>query len=218
MKRFMSILIIMLSVMCTVSAATSSGKQSKEIKIQGGYDTVSTINIVPIAAQVENFMIGMPFSLDDISIRYKAGYKGRAIATWNILTNSNFTLKIFGEQLHNYTEDKLQQYENGLGYILTFEYNLSYNSNGKPLDKRDQTFEVEIPGGMSSPRVTSSKDINILDGYAIDPGSLVGSADGTIYFKLDEQTTQERFTSGGYVNLLDGNYSAQVYVVLQIKK
>ena len=187
----------------------------KNVLIQGGYDDVAAINITAIPAQSEQYKIGMPFSLSDPSVHFGNSEKGRLIANWNLLSNGQFKIDVDAEIMHNYKEDGVQGgYRDGLGYVLLFVYNLSYYAGGKVYYIQDGSFRIDVPDSSTSSTVKIS-DIDILRGIQLDSRSLVGSADGDIYFMFDESSTGI-LTTSSYNSLPDGNYSAKVTLTLKV--
>ena len=77
------------------------------------------VNVVPLAAQTQSYIMGMPFSVDDALVAYDYGLEGRQIATWSILTNVPFTVSVNAEDLKHTEQEK------SLPYYLCFNYSLS---------------------------------------------------------------------------------------------
>ena len=190
---------------------------TKGVMIQGGYDDVAAINITPLSSQAEGYLLGMPFSLNDSSVLAGASEKGRAIAKWNVLTNSRFLIDITAEILHPESEDKTENiaYSNGLGYILTFVYNMSYYSNNKIYFIDNASFPFEVVE-RNDGKTRTLKDVNLLQNVQLDSNSLVGSADGSVYFIFNETSTELIKNDVGYASLPDGNYIAKVTLTLKV--
>ena len=173
-----------------------------------------------MAAQSEGYLSGMPFPLDDSSVRFTSSERGRPIAKWNVLANKRFLIDVKAEILHPASEDDEANkdkaaYDNGLGYILKFVYNLSFYADKKVNTIENGELELKVPES-NAVKVHTFSDKDILTDVAIDVDSLVGSAEGTVYFKFDESTTAVIENEALYAALPDGNYTAKVIMTLKV--
>ena len=215
-SRYQRLVMIFAVLMILTGNLFADKPYHKKIMIQGGYDSVGAINITAIPAQSEQYKIGMPFALNDTSTYFGKSEKGRLIAYWNLLANGQFKIDVDAEILHNYSENNVTSgaYKDGLGYELLFIYNLSYYTGGNVYYIQNGNFKVKVPDSTRDTKVKIS-DIDILQGITLDKGSLVGSADGDIYFMFDESTTG-LLDSSAYNSLPDGNYTAKVTLTLKV--
>lgn len=221
MSRYRKIIIsLLLASACMGFLSAAPGEPAaytKGIKIQGGYDSVAAINVTPLATQSEGYLLGMPFPLNDSSVMVNASEKGRLIAKWNVLSNRRFLLDITAEIMHPESEDNTKEasYVNGLGYILKFVYNLSYYSGQEVNFIENGMLELKVADSTVK-KVQEFKDMDILKELALDTDSLVGSAEGSVYFKFDNSTTSLLTDEALYSSLPDGNYLARVVITLKV--
>ena len=215
-RRIHAIVMVLILSAVLPSFLLADVPYQKKIIIQGGYDDVGAINIVAVPAQSEQYKIGMPFSINDSSVYYGSSDKGRLIANWNVLANNQFYIDVEAEIMHHESENDVVDtgYDNGLGYILTFTYNLSYYSGDELFYIPERKFLINVPDSETS-TIVKITNINLLEGVDLKPNSLVGSADGDIYFIFDQFTTD--LVKNAHSSLLDGNYTASVKMFLKVK-
>lgn len=225
MKKFIVFILIINLIAFCIFGATQV--QTKRLSIQGGIDTTLFVNVVPLAAQTQSYIMGMPFSVDDALVAYDYGLEGRQIATWSILTNVPFTVSVNAGPLTHTTDQKYR-----LPYYLCFEYSLSYygidaaNPSSinsifviKSTDNND-TVE-EMPDAYSKYGTykeiihTNNEKITLIPS-ADYSSHLVGSLDGMIYFKFAQNTMSQSSRGDGLLDsALGGDYVAQVTVTVE---
>lgn len=222
MKRIVtSILIFSIISFCIFGAKQV---QTKKLSIQGGIDTTLFVNVVPLAAQTQSYIMGMPFSVDDALVAYDYGLEGRQIATWSILTNVPFTVSVNAEDLKHTEQEK------SLPYYLCFNYSLSYyeidaanpsSINSIFVIKSTGNEDAGMPDaylkyGTSEEIIHTNNEKITLIPSADYSSHLVGSLDGIIYFKFAQNTLSK---SEGGDGLLDsapgGDYVAKVTVMVE---
>ena len=214
MKKRTMILVLML--LCVTSLCFAAKEYKKEIKIQGGYDAVASISVTPIPSQAESYKIGMPFAIDDPSVQQGASARGRLIANWSILANFPMLIDVEAEVMHHSSENELANYEHGLGYRLVFVYSLSYTKDGVESHIPNAFFPIPVPKG--SAKTVTVSNIDLLGGQTIEKDSLVGSADGEVFFTFDESTTNNIIKNPTeFEKLPNGNYIANVTLKMKAK-
>ena len=232
MKRIFMLIIIFLTVLSLYSEKITVNEKTIEFKtssveLQGAYEEALNMNINPIAAQTESFLSGMPFNIEEEFVKYNRLSDGRAIATWNVLSNTRFNIYIRAERMYHVNDTN---YNYPLDYILTFSYNLAYpnlnNFNGagsfyvtsnEPVVTGAGTIEdpesaliplisIETPQGLEE----NFYKINLFDDFtdAITSG-FTGSVDGSVYFKFTSDSTdalhgtnKDNYKSGDYTAIV----------------
>lgn len=206
MKRFVCILIsFLLSVTLYAETKTSV------IELQGAYGVALNMNITPIAAQTESFISGMPFNIEEEFVKYQPNSDGRAIATWNVLSNTKFDIYIKADNMVPVLEPgSTYNPDVPLSYILTFSYNLSYadltgfdgagsfwltsgvnNSFGSTAASTTEITVVEdIEYGESLSGTFYKINLFNSDSFNDEFEGFTGSVDGRIFFKFTEEATK----------------------------
>lgn len=226
MKKFVVfVLIINFTSFCIFGAKQV---QTKRLSIQGGIDTTLFVNVVPLAAQTQSYIMGMPFSVDDALVAYDYGLEGRQIATWSILTNVPFTVSVNAEDLKHTNTD--QEYR--LPYYLCFDYSLSYyeidaanpssissvfvfKSSGNNDDANKMPDAYREYGTYEKIVHTNGKEISLIPS-ADYSSHLVGSLDGIIYFKFAQDTMYQNVDEKGLLySAPGGDYVAKVIVTVE---
>lgn len=219
MKKIIYVLIIIL-----ISFPLFAETKTSSIQLQGAYSSALNMNINAIAAQTESYLSGMPFNIEEEFVRYNRESDGRAIATWNVLSNTKFNIYIKASDMVH-IEDADHTYP--LSYILTFSYNLSYpnvdfNNSG--------SFWVTSGIPDNSKTGSSSSNVNISvetvaeiegeefykinlfensDGVVFNTG-FTGSVDGRMYFKFTQESDADLHGTATKNNYEAGNYTATV--------
>ena len=224
MKRFV-ILVLFVLLVSSVLFGDANSVQSKRISVQGGVGTSLFIDVSPIASQSQAYIMGMPFNVDDTLVSYAYNRNGRQVASWSLLTNVPFSIKVDASDLaHNsgYT----------LPYYLCFVYSLSYYAiDAANPTARERAFVIRSEGNTDKSNPPAYSNILSSEEYysIYDSGvtfklisdvsyesRFVGTLDGLIYFKFGSATQQT--TSSG-VTLLEGapggDYSAIVTVTVE---
>lgn len=211
MKKTVLILLVPLLFSSILPAAGWTRELSKSLKIQAGYGSVLSISVEPIPAQTQQYLIGMPFSIEDSAVQSSNHGNGRRIAYWQLLSNAdNFIITITLEPLVS---------ENGgyaLPYVLTFEYSLGYYV-GDMINKTDtKTFSVSSPddvvGSIAEQTEvgTSTTVMNIISELGLSNNTLfIGGNEGNIYFKFADSVGASHIDSAPV-----GNYYADVKIKL----
>ena len=209
LRKISSIFLIFL-VGSSLSASYVEVRQDS-FTLQAGYGTVAAISIKPIAAQTAAYIAGMPFNIEDSLVApidgSTASNAGRRIASFNLLSNTDFELEISGGPMMHENADP-DTTPAKLDYILTFECQLGvYSGNTiqtRPVDRF--TFESKNQTEKWSP---------LLD---YDEKSFVGTVDGYISFIFDDETINYiHENSDNEQNLPAGNYETTVTVKIIAK-
>lgn len=225
MKRFI-ILILLVLLVSSVLFGVAVSVQSKRIGVQAGVGTTLFVNVSPIASQSQAYIMGMPFNVDDTLVSYGYNRNGRQVASWSLLTNVPFKIKVDAADLKHVTEDDT------LPYYLCFVYSLSYYAiDAANPTARERAFVIKSQGNTDTDtppaysNVLSAEDyysiynsgapFNLISDVSYE-SRFVGTLDGLIYFKFGSATQQT--TSSG-VTLLEGapggDYSAIVTVTVE---
>ena len=166
------------------------------LPLQGGYGAVLNVEVETLKAQSNEYMAGMPFNIADRSVQPSSS--GRAIAEWSVLANSGFNIRINAEPLHS-----VDQPDKQLDYILEMNYELGFVSFGE---------EVQRSGSISVYSRNYVADISnqtpvgsFSDDF--DEGTLIGSVDGMIFFRFENEPD--------YENLPYGEYTAKVEIFIE---
>ena len=191
---------LILSLLMLLSAALSAVPAPdvmRTISLQGAYDDVLSVSVVPIAAQTGHYRYGMPFDIQDSSVQNNI-YRGRPVANWTCLANTPFRVTVSAEPLKHVTENY------SLDYIVTFSYNLAYNI-GNAAQNVSGMFEYSTKRGMLT---TGGGEFDELD--KADKASFMGSVDGTVFFRFEE-----RLETAIDNEAPAGNYEAEVTLTLE---
>ncbi len=229
MKR-MLVLISVLLMVFSLSAATFTDKISRPITLQGAYGKVIEISFDRIATQSSSFTVGMPFDIEGRLVRYNMTSLGREISYWSVICNSKFQFEIVATKLTSEspidpTASTLKYTE--LDYIMTFTYSLGYTdkiSNTQGVKSGSFSFNTET--GYCA--YTDSNDLlqnvwhantssdpfkfDIIPANASD-GALIGSVNGSVYFMFTQKAT-DTIATGDPVS---GNYKAEVTMMITTK-
>ena len=211
MKKYICSMIVLLISSISLFAATS--RLYKPIELQAAYGAVCDVSVTRIPSQSQQYMIGMPFNIEDKYVRYRATNNGREIASWTLISNTPFKLRITADEMVHTEEESTP-----LSYILTFSYNLGYNLGGNSLPQTtESTFSL---GNGKRPSVENGSITD--DGkfeFSIFPdeilaGNYVGSVIGSIFFMFSAESTQVIEDNIGIYDqgLPAGNYSATVRI------
>lgn len=220
MKKIVSLLCI-LSI-CSLSFAVYQDLGLyKTIDLQAAYGEVSTVSITRIPAQSTAYKIGMPFDIEDRFVLNTADAhteRGRVIASWRIVSNTNYKLRISAENLHHETSTDVQ-----LPYILTFTYKLGYFDGDNREEYDESEFSLTTGNNPSAENGIVLNDDNKYE-FSIIPAGLAdggtnytGSVDGNIYFLFTRESSErilgpeaDNANSPDYVPA--GNYTASVTI------
>lgn len=224
MKRFI-ILTLLVLLVSSVLFGVANSVQSKRIGVQAGVGTTLFVNVSPIASQSQAYIMGMPFNVDDTLVSYGYNRNGRQVASWSLLTNVPFSIKVEAADLKHGTEYTLP-------YYLCFVYSLSYYAvDAANPTARERAFVIKSEGNTDT--ATPPAYSNVLSDeeyYSIHNSGVsfnlisdvsyesrfVGTLDGLIYFKFGSATQS---SSSGGQGLLDkapgGEYSALVTVTVE---
>lgn len=210
------LIILLILVLANVNAAYVH-ETTRHFDLQAGYGETSSINITPIPAQSQSYVVGMPFSIEDQLVTDKTG-RGREIATFTLLSNTDFNIIVepgrgtdgkmhhvnsLGEPVKN--DDGTYEHE-GLDYVLTFRYLLGYVRGDSEYDAPEETRIYYSKNGK-----TTYSDITT--GYTAGQGNdFIGTANGAIFFRFDENSTDM------IESLPEGDYMAYLKITLEDKK
>ena len=209
MRRIFIISLLFLSLSSVF--AEYSATLTKHLTIQGGFREALYIQVVPIASQSQSYIMGMPFSIEDSLVQFGYSRYGRQVAQWSLLANEDFRIQIDAPDLEWLKNDSYPNIDNcELPYILTFEYQIAYypvNSSSPQYETR--RFAVRSEGASGNAPAShagmtlntydqATNGLNIFGNEAVDFGSFVGSVEGIIYFKFDENADISAAPGGDY--------------------
>lgn len=213
------LIILLILVLANVNAAYVH-ETTRHFDLQAGYGATSSINITPIPAQSQSYVVGMPFSIEDQLVTDKSGV-GREIATFTLLSNVDFNIIIGPAEPHDgkmrhvdengepaKKEDGTYEHE-GLDYILTFRYLLGYVGDGNSQSSRESEFTYESRNGTEI-----ISDLTI--GYTGEENDFIGTANGAIFFRFDDKSSD--MIEDPNNTLPAGDYMAHVKITLEAKK
>lgn len=220
MKRFI-ILVLLVLLVSSVLFGVANSVQSKRIGVQAGVGTTLFVNVSPIASQSQAYIMGMPFNVDDTLVSYGYNRNGRQVASWSLLTNVPFKIKVKADDLKHGTGYTLP-------YYLCFVYSLSYYAvDAANPTARERAFVIRSEGNKDTAippaysnvlsaeeyySIYNSEDsFNLISDVSYE-SRFVGTLDGLIYFKFGSATP-------GVQGLLNkapgGDYSALVTVTVE---
>ena len=223
-KRYIFFLIIICCFSSLYSADVENVK-TKSIRIQAGVSNTLYVAVQPIAAQSQAYIMGMPFSIDDELVKYNYKEKGRHIASWSILTNSNFDITVAANDLVHETEKNEK-----ISYYLCFDYALSYfpinakdpiTKEGAFVIKSDGNTDKEIPSSYTNETnpnfymIKNSGEKFSLISNADSGTQYIGALDGAIYFKMSKASDKINSSAESYPG---GNYSGLVNIMVEAKQ
>lgn len=229
MKRIMiSVLILLIATSLFAETKTSM------LQLQGAYGEAMNMSINPIAAQTESFLSGMPFNIEEKFVQYNANSDGRAIATWNVLSNTKFNIYVKADDMAP-VDQKNYNPSVSLSYILTFSYDLSYP--GAVFDGEGSFSITSGPNDHSWEKTSPTTEISVVDetygnngngtfykinlfgdttlfGSKLGAGEgYTGSIDGRVFFKFTQASSTALSDNAG--DYPAGDYKATVVFFIE---
>ena len=207
------IIIALLIVLFSVSSAFGVYKpvKTESFKIQAGFGEISEVYITEIPAQGSAFLEGMPFNIEDIIVRFSNGGRGRTIAHFSVLSNTNCKIAVQANDLE-WESNPENVNETGidatLSYILNFDYNVAYTAADGTVNysSEDTSFSVNSgPNKQSTILYTGDK--------AVLQNSYLSIMDGSISFMFDEETSNRIHNVSNEVPV--GTYKGNVTITLE---
>ena len=219
MKRIALLFILLSIIVSSISAKSYHMEITRQFTLQAGYDYASEIHVSPVVAQGQSYIAGMPFNIEDRQVQHGVTEQGREIARWDVLSNTDFNMKVSGTKLQHVNADTGTvdpADDDGLDYYLTFTYTIGYvDAAGNP---KSFTGEREYHSAEPSTGIFGS----LIPDHTADAekNPFIGGVDGSIFFVFDEASS-ERIRSVDSGNpyseayLPAGDYMATVTVVLE---
>lgn len=212
MKRKVLLISILFVLIFTASASITHGNgytvNTQGLSILAGFGEKASIKVIPIAAQSQFYLAGMPFNIEESYVAYNTESSGRLIATWDVIANTLFEISI---ECPDLTYQGAGEPVN-LPYQLSFEYDLSYSIDGlnnveKPLSG---TMLVHSGAGEQVFRVSDMVD-NVAAGF------FIGSVAGNVFFEFDEYMHDGTTKVSDYIKNTapSGDYVAIVKLQIQ---
>lgn len=180
MKKSIICILFLAMMISGLYSATYSSELTREIQLQGAYDKVVSIEFDEIAAQSQSELSGIPFNIQDQTVQTGAG-NGRTISSWNIITNTPFTLRVSCDGMFH--EDDAVK-EKPLEFSLTFTYDLAYYISGSEESEKG-SFTYSIKANDNGNNIFSMMPENVVP----DTNTFIGSVDGLVYFKFETSAT-----------------------------
>ena len=206
MKRVIVFLIISFSIL-SVFAEYKSVK-STSFKIQAGFGEISEVYIEEIPAQSSTFLEGMPFNIEDQIVQFSNGGRGRTIAYFSVLSNTNCKISVYANNL------KWQEGTGGvsaassedLSYILNFDYKVAYTSSDGSVEYSPNDTGFQIRSGVAN------EGASLFTGI-IPENSYLSILDGQVSFMFDSDTSNRIRNDAESVPA--GLYTGSVVITLE---
>ncbi len=227
MKKSILIIVISLIFISSISARV----KTRSFDLQGAFGTVAEIDIEPVAAQTQSYIQGMPFNIEDELVQYnevvddkgnREIQSGRYIADMSLISNKDFNIFIRADKLRSVRANKEGNHAE-LDYVLTFDCSLAYYT---PSSGGTSTEDTPTPTEDNIRLIydTSAAGTNWLMYDIFEDGTaflgFVGSLNSSVYFHFTKEasntiSTAKNSADGGYETLPYGDYTANVYIVLE---
>lgn len=220
-KTICLIILLILIAVFSISAAYTE-ELYKELHLQAGFGPIANVSVSEVPSQSLEFMQGMPFDLEDIYVAANGTENGRIIAYWNMISNTNFTLRVSTSLLKYAGSDSSVtsgQDIPSLSYKLTFSYILGQQGQGSEQDVSGLfSMSNSMNGGAGSAENGTYNGQDSEGNYLFEfnliemnpaVSTYVGSVDGSIFFQLTEESTA--IVSDDSL-VPPGNYTAEVTI------
>lgn len=201
MKRVLFILILLLMVLVSISAATEKliGNNSKEIVLRGFIKKYCIVNVFPIQSEGSG-STGFPFDLLGSDVAYSSEpMQGRVIATWIVATNyPTRTLQISATDLVNGNSS--------VGYYLKFRLSYLGEDSGGSYSTRSEY--ITVHSGEST--TFNLENISYWTGFNTP---IISTGENQfVLFMLDETSDANKYNEA---LVPDGTYHATVTFLLE---
>ena len=205
MKRKITFITLLLVLLIPVYSANYRQDTWNTIALQGGYGEVCSVDVDILKAQAQSYMAGMPFNIKDNSVQPSSS--GRGIANWSFIANSVFTIKVYAEPLKHVETGTY--YKEDLDYVLIFNYQIAYDAPGTQGAVLEDQASFKVNCGNEGGDI-ADQSISLEFRSEHDADHFIGSADGMIFFRFENDTT--RFTGPA------GEYTAQVTIQIETEE
>ena len=193
---------------CTSFLYPVTEVRSDSFTLQAGYDDVAAIYIEPIAAQSATYIAGMPFNIEDQIVQFSNGGRGRTIAYFSVLSNTNCKISVYANNL------KWQEGTGGvsaassedLSYILNFDYKVAYTSSDGSVEYSPNDTGFQIRSGVAN------EGASLFTGI-IPENSYLSILDGQVSFMFDSDTSNRIRNDAESVPA--GLYTGSVVITLE---
>lgn len=210
MKRVLSIIVLLIISSAVSLLAGISSIKTESFKVQAGFGEISEVYITEIPAQSSSFLEGMPFNIEDTIVRFSNGGRGRTIAHFSVISNTNCKIAVKADNLEWKSSPEgntpgPSDYQS-LSYILNFDYNVAYtNANGEvEYSQNDTGFTVR--SGVAGEGATLYTGV-------IPTNTYLSIMDGTISFMFDSITSSRIHDESDLVPV--GIYTGNVVITLE---
>ena len=185
MKRIVLIITIIFLVLAPAYSAYEI-QRTKEFTLMAGYETVLYLEIDEIPAQSNQYIAGMPFNIEDSIVQFSNGGRGRTIAYFSVMSNTNCKIGVKAENLE--WQDGPEDSSAGsvssaaLSYILNFDYNVSYTTADGSIEYSPNDTGFIVHSGQSC------EGASLYTGQ-IPSNTYLSISDGRISFMFDSETS-----------------------------
>ena len=207
-KQKLIAFLIILSSITSVFGAYKSVK-TESFKVQAGFGEMSEVYVTEIPAQSSSFLEGMPFNIEDIIVRFSNGGRGRTIARFSVISNTNCKISVQAENL-KWKDNPENPSQTGidatLSYILNFDYNVAYTTANGDIEYSSKDTGFAVKSGVAG------EGANLYTGV-IPENSYLSILDGTISFMFDSPTSDIIHNDSDNVPV--GIYTGTVTITLE---
>ena len=221
------IFLLLIALFISINLFAYKNPVTKSLKLQAEYGDVLNISVTPLSTQSVAFLAGMPFSIEDILVQYGKTKDGREIASWSMVSNSPFILKIKATPLKSVNPYSQKDEYAYLNYLLKFEYSFGYYETNGGITSNSGSFSFDTEKGISKyidgatknsvTRPKTTLDEYIFDFMASDIllKGLSGTVDGSVFFMFTENTSA--VIENEIDDLPEGLYTSQITLTLEAK-
>lgn len=198
----------MFAVFASVTRGGGYTVNTQGLDILAGFGENASIKVFPIASQAQSYLAGMPFNIEESYVAYNSNSSGRLIATWDVIANTYFEIHVECPDLGHETDMSVK-----LPYHLSFEYSLSYSTDGVNNVDEPLSGSLLVRSGVGE-QVFRISDL-IED---VSAGFFIGSVSGNVFFQFDEYMQDGSTLVTEYIkNAPSGNYGATVKLRVQVE-
>ena len=219
--------LLLIALFISINLFAYKNPVTKSLKLQAAYGDVLNISVTPLSTQSTSFLAGMPFSIEDILVQYGKTKDGREIASWSMVSNSPFILKIKATPLKSVNTFPQKDEYAYLNYLLKFEYSFGYYETNGGITSHAGSFVLDTENGLSkyvdgTTKIELTRPKTTLDEYIFDfmatdilKKGLSGTVDGSVYFMFTENTSS--VIENEIDNLPEGLYTSEITLTLEAK-
>lgn len=201
-------------------SATAIDDTTHPFMIQAAYNTALDVSFSAIASQQESFAVGMPFNVEDPTVRPRSmGGLGRQIAHWSFITNTDFSMRATLKPLTHVHKGADGKPEYGtpscecttkLWYTLGLNFTLSYYTNANQDNQIEGTFIIsptKIVNGVSDDKELdpTGDSVPAYMGLFIPPSTNINNKDDENTITVGEAITNiDETLNLGFIGVAQG--------------